>query len=90
MASPVKKKISGHIYLLCKRIQTDRWKDQDCRQKYLGKAIDELEEINEVVMLKYLTSGKSTALQIKISKMTPEQQEMFTALNLSCYSEAIF
>ena len=54
----------------------------------IAKAIEELSEINEVVMLKYSPAGKPSAPQIAISKMTPEQQKMFTALNLSCYTEA--
>ncbi len=54
----------------------------------IPKAIDELSEINEVVMLKYSSSGKPSAPQITISKMAPDQQKMFTALNLACYTEA--
>ncbi len=54
----------------------------------IAKAIEELSEINEVVMLKYSSTGKPSAPQITISKMTPGQQKMFTALNLACYTEA--
>lgn len=54
----------------------------------IDRAIEELSEINEVVLLKYSVAGKPLTPQITISKMTPEQQKMFTALNLACHTEA--
>ena len=54
----------------------------------IAKAIEELSEINEVALLKKITAEKPASPRIFISKMTAEQQKMFSALDLQRYTEA--
>ncbi len=53
----------------------------------ITKAIEELSEIHEIALVKYTPRGKPSSPQIALSKMTTEQQKMFTALGLQCYTE---
>ena len=54
----------------------------------ISKAIEDLAAISEVVMVKHKRGSKPPELQIVISKMSKQQQQIFTALRLSRYTEA--
>jgi len=54
----------------------------------IARGIDELSGIAEVALVKKKRRGKPSEPQIVIAKMNTIQQQMFTALQLSRYSEA--
>jgi len=56
----------------------------------IAEAVDKLSEINEVALVKTTTPGrgKTAKPRIVLSKMKPEQQKMFAALDLVRYTKA--